>query len=204
MGPLVSFLLGILFYRLFIVFRYRTVYLKTFFIWASISSFTLFFGAYISGAVTRTGFIYASEWLFLNNMFDIKEIIFITLSVIALAIIGFMMTKAFLEASHSRALIEPRVRVIYIFSAVIIPYFIGVFVLFALNFPNNPAELLLLYLSPLLIGIITLFRHNAFSLQNVAIMKMTKKYRVNVIAIALMIVLMVFLRLVLYKGISFG
>jgi hypothetical protein len=204
MGPLISFLLGLLFYRLFIVFRYRTVYLKTFFIWASISSFTLFFGAYVSGAVTRTGFIYASEWLFLNNMFDVKEIIFIILSLIALLIIGFMMTKAFLESSNSRALIEPRIRVIYIFSAAVIPYFAGVLILFAINFPNNPAELLLLYLAPLLIVMVSLFRYNAFSLQNISIMKMTGKYRINLIAIGLLIVLIAFFRIVLYKGISFG
>ncbi|GEM_PF-1666989 len=203
MGPFISFLLGILFYRLFIVFRYRSVYMKLFFIWASISSFTLFFGAYISGAVTRTGFIYASEWLFLNNMFDIKEIIFIILSVVSLMIIGFMMTRAFLQASNSSALIEPRVRVIYIFSAVIIPYLLGITILYALNFPNNPTELLLLYLSPLLISIVTLFRYNGISLQKIAVMRIEGKYRISVPAVILLIMILIFFRTVLYKGVSF-
>jgi hypothetical protein len=204
MGPLVSFLLGILFYRLFVAVRYQSVYLKTFFIWASISSFTLFFGAYISGAVTRTGFIYASEWLFLNNMFDIKEILFITLSVIALIIIGFMMTKAFLVSSHSRALIEPRIRVLYILSAVIFPVIIGIIVLITINYPNNPVELLLLYTSPLLISIVMLFRYNAISLQKITIMKINREYRISLIAVILLIVLIVFFRIVLFKGVIFG
>ncbi len=204
MGPLVSFLLGILFYRLFIVVRYQSVYLKTFFLWTSISSFVLFFGAYISGAVTRTGFIYASEWLFLNNMFDIKEIIFITLSVIALIIIGIMMTKSFLESSFSRALIEPRMRVLYILSAVVLPVIIGILILFAVNFPNNPAELLLLYLSPFLISIVMLFRYNAISLQNITVMKTDKEYRISIVAIILLLVLIIFFRTVLFRGITFG
>ena len=204
MGPLVSFLLGILFYRLFIVVRYQSIYLKTFFLWASISSFSLFFGAYISGAVTRTGFIYASEWLFLNNIFDVKEIIFIILSVVALIIIGIMLTKAFLESSHSRALIEPRIRILYILSAVIFPVAVGVLILIALNFPNNPTELLLLYLSPLLISIVTIFRYNVISLQNISIMKINKKYHISLIYILLLVILIAVFRIVLFKGITFG
>ena len=204
MGPFVSFLLGILFYRLFIVVRYQSIYLKTFFLWTSISSFVLFFGAYISGAVTRTGFIYASEWLFMNNMFDVVEIIFVTLSVIALIIIGFIMTKAFLESSHSRALIEPRIRVLYILSAVVFPVIVGIFILIVINFPNNPVELLLLFMSPLLISIVMLFRYNAISLQNITIMKIDKVYRINLIVIILLIVLIAFFRIVLFKGVTFG
>lgn len=204
MGPLVSFLLGILFYRLFIVVRYQSIYLKTFFLWASISSFSLFFGAYISGAVTRTGFIYASEWLFLNNMFDVKEIIFIILSVVALIIIGIMLTKAFLESSHSRALIEPRIRILYILSAVVFPVAAGALILIALNFPNNPTELLLLYLSPLLISIVTIFRYNVISLQNISIMKINKKYHISLIYILLLVILIAVFRIVLFKGITFG
>lgn len=204
MGPLVSFLLGLLFYRLFIVVRYKSVYLKIFFLWTSISSFILFFGAYVSGAVTRTGFIYASEWLFLNNMFDIKEIIFITLSVVALIVIGVLMTKAFLQSSPSRALIEPRIRILYIVSTVILPVLLGIAVLIAINFPNNPAELLLLYLSPILISIVTLFRYNALSLHNVSIMKTDKEYHINLIAIIILLILIIFLRIILYKGVTIG
>ncbi|MEZ5196972.1 MAG: hypothetical protein R2764_11365 [Bacteroidales bacterium] len=203
-GPLINLLLGFLFYRLYVWSRWKTKYFKTFFIWAAIHSFTMFFGAYIVGVITRTGFIYSSEWLFLSNVFDVEEILFLIISVIVMVIIGYYSTKHFIMASNSSEIIEPKLRLVYLLNKVLIPWFFGNLLLFFVSYPNNPMELTMLLWVSVLVVIPIFTNYNTTTMQMLKLQKSYKKLHIAWAFLVLVGLILLFIRLFLQKGISFS
>ncbi|MCD4666071.1 MAG: hypothetical protein K8R68_12440 [Bacteroidales bacterium] len=203
-GPLVSIVLAYIFYRLSIWARRRTYYLKTLFLWAAIHSANMFFGAYIVGVVTRTGFIYTSEWLFLSNILDVEEIVFLITSIVVLIIIGYYSTKHFIFSSNSAKAIEPKVRVFYFFSKVLIPWLFGNIILYLTNIPNNPIDLTLLYLTTILVIIPVFSNYNSPSMQMLKPAKSFSKLKIGWAYIIVTVIVLVVLRIVLESGISYS
>lgn len=203
-GPLFSLVLGFVFFRLYAILRFKSVFMKTFFLWSAIHAFNLFFGAYIVGVITRTGFVYSSEWLFLTGIFDIKEILFLVGSAIALIVIGFYTTKHFLYTSNSNSLIEPKVRGMYVISKILIPWFIGIAILYLINLPNNPVELILIYLTPILIVFVSMTNYNSPSLRLVKLPRQPIRLRIAWIYLIIVILVIVGLRISLENGLNFS
>ncbi|MCD4745996.1 MAG: hypothetical protein K8R58_06830 [Bacteroidales bacterium] len=204
-GPLLCLILGFVFFRLLLLTRNRINYFKTYFLWVSIHAFNMFFGAYIVGVITRTGFIYTSEWLFLSNVFDVEEIIFLIVSIVALIIIGYISTKHFLALSNSNNMIVPKNRIFYIFSQVFIPWVLGNIVLYSINIPNNPFNLTLLILTTILIIIPVFTNYNSMANQQIKLTKVLER-RLNIgwVYLILLIIVLIVFRLGLGKGVSFG
>ena len=75
-GPVFSLVLGLLSLRLFFSEKISSQNLRLFFLWGFVNGMNFFFGSYIAGFLTRADFIYASEWLFMSQMFDAEEIVF--------------------------------------------------------------------------------------------------------------------------------
>jgi len=164
-GPLFSLILGVGLIRLFFLMVRKTVYLKTFLLWAALHAFNNFFGAYIVGVVTRTGFVYSSEWLFLSDVLDVEEIVFLIVSLVVLAIMGYSSTKYFLQSANHSIIIEKKLRKFYLLVKVGFPWIIGSGVLYAINFGKAPTELLLFYLTPILFIIPVFTNFNSLKLQ---------------------------------------
>jgi hypothetical protein len=202
-GPLVCLLLGIGSYRLFLWARFRTVFLKTLALWTAFNAFNLFFGAYVVGVITRTGFVYTSEWLFLSNIFDVEEIVLMIVSLVVLLIAGYYATKQFLYASNSAAIIEPKIRIIYIFTSVFIPWLAGNMVLYAVNIPKNPVELILLYSTSALIVIPIFSNYNTTTMQMVRLPWTPRKFRIGWAYLLITVMIIFATRFLLKSGISF-
>jgi hypothetical protein len=203
MGPLLCLLLGIGAYRLFLAVRFRTVFLKSFLLWTAFNAFNLFFGAYIVGVITRTGFVYTSEWLFLSNVFDVEEIVLMIVSIVILLIIGYYATKQFLYASNSELIIEPKIRVIYILFAVFIPWLAGNLILYIVNIPKNPVELVLLYSTSALIVIPVFSNFNTTTMQMLKLPHVPAKFRIAWLYLGLVVIFVIITRFILKSGISF-
>lgn len=202
-GPIACLVIGVVFYRLYLFLRSKLNYLKVFLIWIIYHSLNLFFGAYIVGVITRTGFIYTSEWLFLSNVFDVEEIVLLIVSVVVLVISGYYGTRQVMMASVSNKVLEPRRRVFYIIFQLLIPWLIGNGALILMNTPNNPDELLLSYVTSILLIVPALSNFNTPTLQNIRIAKMPGKVSVRWIYVVVAILAMVLIRFGLAGGISF-
>jgi hypothetical protein len=202
-GPLVSLLLGIGSYRLFLWARFRTAFLKYFALWTAFHSFNLFFGAYVVGVITRTGFVYTSEWLFLSNIFDVEEIVLMIVSIVVLLIAGYYSTRQFLLASNSAAIIEPKIRILYIFTFVFIPWLLGNLVLYMVNIPKNPVELVLLYSTSALMVIPVFSNYNTTTMQMLKLPHTPRKFRVAWAYLVLTLLVIFATRLLLQSGITF-
>jgi hypothetical protein len=201
---LFSLILGVGLIRLFFLMVKRTVYLKTFLLWAALHAFNNFFGAYIVGVVTRTGFVYSSEWLFLSDVLDVEEIVFLIVSLVVLIIMGYFSTKYFLQTANNSIIIEKKLRKFFLLVKVAFPWIIGSGILYAVNFGKAPIELLLFYLTPILFVIPVFTNFNSLKFQFVR-----PAYRVSrfgfawryLIAVVLLIGAIV---LLLKDGLSFG
>ena len=117
----------------------------------------MFFGAYIAGFFTRTEFIYASEWIFMSNIFDVEEIIFVIISFIMLLVIGRIATPLFLLSSGSVTMLKPGFRLFFIISHVLLPWLTGTFIFFLITLPNYYIPLIIKTITPGLVVLPTLF-----------------------------------------------
>jgi hypothetical protein len=203
-GPLLCLVLGFVFYRLFLRSQYRQVYYRQFLLWAALHGFNNFFGAYIVGVITRTGFIYTSEWLFLSNVLDVEEIVFLSVSIIVMIVAGYLSTKQFLNSAISQKIIAPRIRVVYVFSMVMLPWVTGNILLYLMNVPRNPFYLLLLYFTTLLAVIPVFTNFNTTTNQQLKLEGTIARPRISWLFLILMVTAIIGIRYGLMNGISFG
>ncbi|MBN3035306.1 MAG: hypothetical protein JW861_06945 [Bacteroidales bacterium] len=204
MGPLVCLILGLVFYRIYLWLCHRTLHLKIFLIWIVIHFLNNFFGAYISGVITRTGFIYTSEWLFLSNILDTEEILFLIISVVALIVVGYFSTRHFLSTASMEALVVPKNRQFFLLGRVLIPWIFGNLILVAINMPNNPGELLILYLTSVLVVVPVFTNYNQPSLGLIRLGRTTRLGRPAWLYILITAGALALLRFGLANGVSFG
>jgi len=203
-GPMLCLILGFVFYRLFMRSQYRQVYYRQFLLWAALHGFNNFFGAYIVGVITRTGFIYTSEWLFLSNVLDVEEIVFLSVSIIIMIVAGYLSTKQFLNTAISQKIIAPRIRVVYIFTMVLLPWMAGNSLLYLMNAPRNPFYLLLLYFTTLLAVIPVYTNFNTTTNQQLKLEGTIPRPRVSWLFLILMVAAIIGIRYGLMSGLSFG
>jgi len=204
LGPIISLAAGIGMWRLFMWLKKFNLNLKILVVWMIFHAFNLFFGAYIAGVITRTGFVYTTEWLFYSNVFDVEEIIFLIVSVVALLIAGYYLSRQFLVSAITPASINKEYRLYYVLAQVLLPWIIGNSLLILINFPNNPPELLVLYAVSVLMVIPVMSVYNAPSIQQIKIPGARNKVRMGWIYFVIAALLVYFIREVLHQGISFS
>ena len=133
-GPLISLLIGILFYKVFTNHPKVKGFMRLFVIWTALHGFNLFFGAFASGVSTDQGFGYVANWLYMNVFW---QIFFSLLFLFTLGLIGFYTTGKFLETSNSAYRIKKENKNRFLLYQVILPWFIGSLVIFLVKVPNN-------------------------------------------------------------------
>jgi len=164
----------------------------------------MFFGAYIVGVITRTGFIYTSEWIFLSNVFDVEEIVFMLVCLFMLVFFGYLSTKQFIYAANSDINVENKLRLYYMISMVLLPWIFGNLILYFMNYPRNPIELKLFYLVSILMIIPVFFTYNTLSIQMIKVPNLSGKVKLGWIYIILTIVAIILIRSFVYYGIRFS
>jgi len=204
MGPFVCLFLAILFLQVPRWLKKYNLNLRLFALWLSFHAFNTVFGGYIAGVITRTGLMYSVEWLFLTAIFDKTEIILLILSVIAMFVLGFFATSYFLTAVNAKILREPRYRIFFLVGNVAIPWILGNLALFLLNLPNNPTELLLIYATSILIIIPVFSNYNSPRIQMMKFDRVGGEFNIGWVYLLITIAAFVYIRMLIYEGISFG
>jgi len=203
-GPLLSIVLAVVLFQIV----KKTLRFKRNFrlvlLWMIFHALNMFFGAYIVGVITRTGFIYTSEWLFLSNIFDVEEIIFMISAIMILLILGFYFPKYILLSASNNVIIDPRIRFFYMVFKVLLPWLSGFGLLYLLNFPNNPPELILLIGVSFLMIFPTMVTFNSIKNREIKIWNEKNKESLGWIYIIIAILLLGLYRFILYNGVSFS
>lgn len=195
-APFFSLLLSVLFYRFFKFTKTRFKYLRIYMLWGMIHAFIFFFGAYIVGAITRSGFVYFTEWLFFSYMFDIEEIIFMVCCLIALLSIGYFSSDFFLSTADNKDLISFKNKKYFKYAQIFLPWLTGIIILIIFNIPNITVYNLLIYSSLLLIIIPAMLDYQNYKTQQIVIVKSKQKYsflKWNIIGSILLIIIIRYL-----------
>ncbi len=203
-APILMLLFGIFVF----VFRIRSVrgrfFIKLLWLWTFLNAINLFFGAYIDGVITRSGFIYASEWTFLTSGVNKIEIIVTIIFVILMLLAGILMQRKFLNISFSENLVKKQFRFWNLFFIALLPWLAGTLILLVFALPNLTIEFLLLPLFaviplfPVFIG----YKSPNFDTSK-AHTKLSPVLTNTVVLIAGILVLVI-IYLWLYKGVAFN
>ncbi|MCD4731016.1 MAG: hypothetical protein K8R74_10470 [Bacteroidales bacterium] len=204
MGPFISLLLAILFLQVPRWLKKYNLNLKLFALWLSFHAFNTVFGGYIAGVITRTGLMYSVEWLFLTAIFDKTEIFLLVIAVIMMFVLGFFSTSYFLMAVNTKIIRESKYRIFYLVGNIAIPWILGNLSLFLLNLPNNPTELLLIYATSILIIIPIFSNYNSPRIQMMKFERIGGAFKIAWIYILITIAAFMYIRMIIYHGISFG
>jgi hypothetical protein len=199
-GPILSLMVAFVFLRLYFSKNYTARRFKLFSLWGFICGVNMFFGAYLAGFITRTEFIYTSEWLFMSHVFAAEEIVFAVIAIVALIIIGRIITPLFLLSSGSVTLIKPEFRLHFILSVVILPWLTGMGILFIITLPNYYIPLIIKTITPGLLLIPSVFLYNSQKFDNIhrsgVIQQNYFRWSVLIVAIAILF----FYRIILSFG----
>jgi hypothetical protein len=169
-GPVASLLLTFLFLKLFFSNNPSSKSFQLFYLWGIINGLNFFFGAYIVGILTRTDFVYSTEWLMMNHPYDFRELIFTAVSFSVMLLAGWQITGMFLVSSGSLTLVSHENRLFLIFFQAILPWIAGGILFFLINTPKFYIPFLLKTVTPGLLLLPSLFTYN--SVRNNTILEM--------------------------------
>jgi hypothetical protein len=201
-GPIISLLLAFLSLKSFFNKQSVSNHFQLFYLWGIINGVNMFFGAYIIGFLTRTEFIYTSEWLLMSSVFDIEEMVFTLVSIGMLLIIGRLLTPLFLVSSGSVTLLTPEYRLFFIYSQVILPWVAGIGIFFLIVSPHYYIPFLLKTLTPGLIVIPSLFMYNTARNENIHTSGLIRRNYFRWSIVIAVVALLFFYRLALNFGIK--
>lgn len=168
-GPLSCFFMGIVLARFYRYTKKLGGWWKALFLWGYLHAFNLFFGAYVAGVITRTGFRYVSNYMAVPEK---AEFAIAFVCVVAMFIFGYFATKQFLQTSSSQSLIHRHARGRFILCMVIIPWMLGSILLALAKAPKITMNELIVYLMIFTIVVpVSIIQRN---IQEVNLVKQTK------------------------------
>ncbi|NVO18471.1 MAG: hypothetical protein HXX13_02160 [Bacteroidetes bacterium] len=202
-GPVVSLATGFIFLRMFFRTRPNFQNLRLFYLWGFIAGLNFFFGSYLVGFITRTEFIYTTEWLFMSSMFDVEEIIFAVISIAISLIVGRLVTPLFLITSGSEKIIEPKYRFFFILNQIYFPWATGVVIFYLIMTPVHYLPLTLKLITPIFILLPSLFTFNSSRNETIHITGVARKGYFRWSIVILVIAILFFYRVFLSLGLKF-
>ncbi|MBM3404195.1 MAG: hypothetical protein FJY10_04825 [Bacteroidetes bacterium] len=202
-GPLITIVLGIIAIALFNAYRNRFQFFKVFLLWTAFHCMNFFFGAYIVGVATRTGFIYVSEWIFLSNIMDVEEVIFMILSFTIMLGLGSLFTNLFLKAANSKTLLVDEHKLFYLIFQAFLPWIIGSGISLLFWIPGIPIQNYLIIVTPLLMLIPMFATYNSQRNQIIQLRKVLDRFAYSWPLIIFSIIFLIAMRLVFNVGIGF-
>jgi len=173
---------------------------KLFILWFSFHLFNHFFGAFPSGVVTDEGFGYVAAWMYMNTAF---KFMFSMVSLFVLGLIGYYAAERILETSDSVNRIKPENKTAFIFTQVTLPWIIGTLIMLLVRIPENftyPYETLMFFSMAFLV-IPPFFNEKVKPKLN--LVKVKKRRNINLGYLAMMLVMLAFLRIMLGIGLHF-
>jgi len=199
-GPLLSLGLAFLFLKFYFSGKNNNPGLKLFFLWGFINGANFFFGSYIVGFITRTEFIYSTEWIFMSSIFDIEEIIFTVIAITISLLIGRLATPLFLLTTGSEKIIIPRFRLFFILNQVLFPWLIGIVVFYFISTPVHYLPLIFKTITPFFILLPSLFTYNSIRNENISVVGAIRKNYFRWSVVIAVIAVLFFYRILLNFG----
>jgi len=135
-GPMVSLLLGLVWYRV-LMRRASSTILRLFYLWLAFHSFNMFFGAFVAGVITDQGFGYVANWLYLG--IPVKML----LTMLALSVLGYLgwrSARHVLATSNNPQRINRHNRPYFVMNQTIIPWLAGTLLLLYIKVPNRTPQ----------------------------------------------------------------
>ncbi|NVO18478.1 MAG: hypothetical protein HXX13_02195 [Bacteroidetes bacterium] len=130
-GPLISLILWIVYRYVLLKRLHPGSQFRLFLVWLNLNSMMLFFGAFVGGAITRQGFGYVVEWLYMNIAFRILfSMVFLTM----IMWLNWNIVKLLPETSGPDSWKQNRFA--YIMSRLVVPWFIGSGIMIMLKITN--------------------------------------------------------------------
>jgi len=199
-GPLAALVLTLFFLKLFFSKSPSLRNFQLFYLWGIINGMNMFFGAYIVGILTRTDFVYSTEWLMMNHPYDFRELIFTAVSFSVMILAGWLITPMFLVSSGSLTLVSSENRFFLILFQVILPWITVMVLFFLVTTPRHYIPFLLKTITPGFILLPSLFTYNSVRNNTILEMGMIRRtnFRWGIVIVA--VILLFLYRIVLNSG----
>ncbi len=205
-APVVSLIIGLYLFFKVTEEQYMKPFKKIFYLWLSYHFLSQFFGAWTAGIITREGFGYVADWLYLSIMY--KFIIALGMLFI-MAFMGYLTTSTMLETARSKIRINQYNKYKFLFSQAFLPWFVGTAILFLVKIPNVMPQHEFAYAYEMImissVGafIIPMFFNNFAKAKIIRVkLSQTQKVRNNIILVSLLLLFIAY-RLILNSGLLF-
>jgi hypothetical protein len=195
-GPIACVIMGSICLRLFFIFRKTKNWIRLFFLWGYHHGFNLFFGAYVAGVISRSGFRHASNWAAIPQ--EIEYFIAIG-ALICMFLVGFLSVKFFLQMAISQSLLVNHKRNRYITAVVFLPWALGALSIILMKTPNITYNEALIFLM-MFTSVVPVYIAQRFFYE-VSILRFDKKVKIRWDWLIIVAVFMVSFRYVLTDGI---
>ena len=195
-GPVASVFFGMICLRLFFKYRKEKGWTRLFYLWGYHHGFNLFFGSYVAGVISRSGFRHASNWAAIPM--EVEYMIAIG-AMVCMFLVGFLSVKFFLQMAISQSLLVNHKRNRFITALVLFPWAMGSLTIILLKSPkityNEALVLLMMFTSVVPVYISQRFFYE------VSIIKYEKRIRLNWLYLGALVLFLFSFRYVLQDGI---
>jgi len=195
-GPISCVILGAICLRLFFIFRKTKNWIRLFLLWGYHHGFNLFFGAYVAGVISRSGFRHASNWAAIPQ--EIEYFIAIG-ALICMFLVGFLSVKFFLQMAVSQSLLVNHKRNRFITAVVALPWALGAGSIILMKTPNITYNEALIFLM-MFTSVVPVYIAQRFFYE-VSILRFDKKVKIQWLWLIAIIAAMFLFRFVLTDGI---
>jgi hypothetical protein len=198
-GPILSLALAIITFRAYKFFKKRPGSIRLFFFWCYLHCCNLFFGAYVAGVITSSGFHWVTNYMSLNRKGEYVVSFFF---VMVMFIIGYFSTKGFIQMSPAKNLIERYNRRNFILAVCVAPWILGSAAIITFKIPNIlPSEMLYL-LMMFTVAVPVLLVQRNFMEVNLA--RRTKALTIDIVFLIITVVAVLFYRSLFEFGLEFS
>lgn len=201
----VNLFFGIIFFRLFLFQKQKNKWYRIFLLWCSVTGLIMFLGKIVSipfyefkpdppGHIAF-GVVAAYKYLGLSVKWIIAGF-----GILLMIATGLFMTYQFLRNAETKnQLKKGEYRRSFIFSVILLPYLIGMFLVAATNFPNNMRTLMIYFF----VGLILIVSSLLFSSRTIKVLlHKDEPQKISYFAMGLLLVLIVFYKTFYEKGIG--
>jgi len=200
LAPVLSLLLGIIFFFVYFGMTENTMKFKVFFLWCFIHGVVWFFGAILAGTLLDKGFGYVVMYFYL---LDTGKLIISLLSIAIMLFIAAYSTRGFLFSANSYFMeLNEHNRTFFVFAQIVVPLVLGTAIIIISKIPKINFYELFVILTYVLIMIPVLLRFNAFP--TLFFEEFPFKITLDKTGLVLAGITLVAVRVVLEIGIPFG
>lgn len=195
-GPIVCAFVGMISLRMFFLYRKGKNWLRLFFLWGYHHGFNMFFGAFVSGVISRSGFRHATNWAAIPPEIEF----FMALgAVICMFLVGFLSVKFFLQMAISQSILVNHRRNRFITMVVALPWLLGGLTIILLKVPKVTYNEMLVFLM-MFTSVVPVYIAQRFFYE-VSIVRFDKKVTINWLFVGALALFMFSFRYVLDGGI---